>query len=460
MIKKDSILLTKDPAGYLDHAPSLLSRTWLHNLVKQKLAESQTRFLLLTAEPGFGKTTLMAQLAAEQPAWLHYFAQSDGKYAERNVTARQFLMDIGFQLAKQQPTLMVQDNITLEVQQVIENIEVGSQVLGVTVGTLRTSPFYQQLVMKVDQNAHNISGELTEFHVDNLINDARLLPLADLQELALFGPAHRFEGQLVVLIDGLHEWLGDDSETDILHWLTNCPSGDIPHNVQFVLATRPPDERLQLLIRKQQAGLIHVCFDRNDGDGVQTEFQAHLDADVRFYAQGRVSEAQFRSYIAKMADEEAMWVERVVAKAEGNLGYVAELFQAANQQLAHNEPSGVQKLLALESVSPVLTERYKAFLGYIKKSTQYECIEVEDNKRCVTYQKAWSLLYRPLLELFAHMPYPLTFEQLHQQANIQVDADYTAIALNRLIPFLDHRNGFYKLYHHSFKEFLQESALT
>jgi hypothetical protein len=54
-----------------------LQRDWLAQALDAKLHEPGKRFVLLTAEPGAGKSAFMAQLAHDHPDWLRYFIRRD-----------------------------------------------------------------------------------------------------------------------------------------------------------------------------------------------------------------------------------------------------------------------------------------------------------------------------------------------------------------------------------------------
>jgi hypothetical protein len=64
--------------SYVD-APGFVERFWLAQRVEELLADPGCRFLLLSAEPGAGKTTFMAWLADRNPDWPRYFIRRDSK---------------------------------------------------------------------------------------------------------------------------------------------------------------------------------------------------------------------------------------------------------------------------------------------------------------------------------------------------------------------------------------------
>lgn len=63
--------------------PRFLRRESLAAEVTARLAAPDCRFVLLTAEPGFGKSVFMAQLAADHPDWPRYLTRvtSAGRWA-------------------------------------------------------------------------------------------------------------------------------------------------------------------------------------------------------------------------------------------------------------------------------------------------------------------------------------------------------------------------------------------
>ena len=56
-----------------------VERRWLRQSIESALEPDSCRFVLVTGEPGVGKTTLMCGLAGEHRDWLRYFVdQNDG----------------------------------------------------------------------------------------------------------------------------------------------------------------------------------------------------------------------------------------------------------------------------------------------------------------------------------------------------------------------------------------------
>ena len=77
-------------------APHFVRRLWLSEQVAGTLADPQCRFLLLTGEPGSGKTAFMAGLAHEHPDWLRYFIRRDTQTPLSSGDTRSFLFALGY----------------------------------------------------------------------------------------------------------------------------------------------------------------------------------------------------------------------------------------------------------------------------------------------------------------------------------------------------------------------------
>ena len=83
-----------------------VGRPWLAKLVKDALARTDNRFVLLTAEPGAGKTAFLAWLASKaidwqrRSIWLRYFIRRDSQTPLSSGDARSFLFTVGHQFSR------------------------------------------------------------------------------------------------------------------------------------------------------------------------------------------------------------------------------------------------------------------------------------------------------------------------------------------------------------------------
>src|SRR5512147_2391633 len=89
---------------YLD-APGTIARDWLHEEVEKRLALADCRFVLLTGEPGAGKTGFMAALARTRPEALRYFIRLDSTTPLSGGDATSLLLRTGHQLAHLRPEI-------------------------------------------------------------------------------------------------------------------------------------------------------------------------------------------------------------------------------------------------------------------------------------------------------------------------------------------------------------------
>jgi hypothetical protein len=144
--------------SYVD-APGFVERSWLAAQVEAELADSSCRFLLLTAEPGAGKTVLTAWLADQHKSWPRYFIRRDSRTPLSSGDARSLLFAIGHQLATIRPNLFHVDKLEIVVKQRIDTLARGGRAVGISVDDLYVSPFYKT-ALRVEQHARVVAGEL------------------------------------------------------------------------------------------------------------------------------------------------------------------------------------------------------------------------------------------------------------------------------------------------------------
>ena len=228
-------------AAHVDD-PRFLARPWLGRLADIRLAEPGARFLLVTGEPGSGKTAFMAWLsrqAADRPC---YFIRRDSQTPLSSGDARSLLFSIGHQLAAMRPTLFEPERLEIVVEQRLGSVEVGGSATGIEVDDLLVSPFYETS-LQIVQHTGVVSGELTGLSARRIVAEPRFLELGNLQHLALMDPASVLlredpDARIVVLVDALDE-LRYNPSGDSADRLGPAACPELPPNVRFVL-TRPP----------------------------------------------------------------------------------------------------------------------------------------------------------------------------------------------------------------------------
>src|SRR6516164_4382257 len=107
-----------------------VERNWLTNRIKAAIDDPSSRFILVTGDPGIGKTTLLAELAHLYPDSLRYFLRIDTPAPYRSGTAQSFLNSIGVQLASRDHELFQQHNLETVVHQRIRDVTSGGTVIG------------------------------------------------------------------------------------------------------------------------------------------------------------------------------------------------------------------------------------------------------------------------------------------------------------------------------------------
>ena len=173
--------------GYVRQNRRFLRRDWLARELAARLNEPGKSFVLLTAEPGAGKSAFMAQLASDNPDWLRYFIRRDQHQVLADVSDRSLLLRVGYQLTARSPDLFPEP-AELSVQQTVGEVAEGAEVVAAEITRLVMSPF-QRNVLAIRQNVRANRGRVVGLRVEDLIVDERLLSAEDLFEQALLRPA-------------------------------------------------------------------------------------------------------------------------------------------------------------------------------------------------------------------------------------------------------------------------------
>lgn len=441
---------------YVD-SPRFLRRDWLAAEVAAQLAKPDCRFVLLTAEPGAGKSTFMAQLAHDHPDWPRYFIRRDQVTPLGDVGTKSFLLRIGYQLVALYPHLFTQERVQIAVEQRIGTAAAGSEVIGAEVKRLLASPFYQK-ALQIQQHVERNAGRIVGLKVEELVVETRLLDLSDLQNMALLDPArallkHDPAARIVILGDALDEIRYHPEMENVLAWLTNCP--ELPPNVRFVLSSRPLDDALKVFCQKQTPYLRTLAITPED---------SRVRADVETYARRLASRPEVATELARLDRSADAFVVQAVTKANGNLGYLAAIERAVDAALAR--PGGadmttVRALLELSELPDELEGLYAFFLRQIKS-------EITQSKRVVPvqgqateeqrYHDLWPAVYEPILGVLCIAFEPLTVAQIHRLAGISATGTYVSEAVDRLAQFMDQEDGRRRLYHATFIEFLTTAS--
>ena len=423
-------------------------RDWLEDELLAQLDEPGCRFLLLSGEPGSGKSAFIAQLASRHPNWPVFYIRRDQRTALGESGARAFLLRTGLQLRQVYPELFEVDNIRLSVEQRIGTVANRGEAVGAEIEKFLASPFYQPEV-EIVQEVERDEGRVTGVKIGVVVSNPWLLEVDDLQNLALFDPARllaqkRPGERITVLVDALDELHYHPVESTLLHWLTHCSP---PENLRFVVSSRPPERALVTFMEKQRPALRVLAIEAGD---------PRVQDDLLRYAGGLADGEGMPAALQQAQLSRQEFVDEAVKKADGNLGYLDALGRVLDQTLAL--PGGAAELpefLALRRLPASMQELYAFFLHRVKNGPGSKDVKVRDpiSGRSGLVE-AWAEVFSPLLGLLAVAAEPLTLDQLWKLTGTLADRAYVEQAAGWLGEFMDRPDGRYRLYHSTLAEFL------
>jgi hypothetical protein len=426
--------------------PRFLRRNWLAVELEETLRNADCRFLLMTAAPGAGKSAFIAQIAHDHPNWPVYFIRRDQRAAFGAVGAHSFLMRIGYQLAALYPELFTPEKVKLVVEQRIGVVDESGVAVGAEVERVIASPFYQQTV-RIRQQVERNKGAVVGLRVGEWVVDPSLIPLSDLQNLALIDPATsllalRPEEKIVILVDALDELRYHHADQTLLQWLTNCPQ--LPRNIRFVLTSRPPDQALIAFSEKQRPFVQTLTL------GARADL---VKKDLELYVGRLVTEPVVAVSLEQMGQESGEFSFRAIAKANDNIGYLDALARGIDQTIGSGNEAALVELLSLHSLPDHLEGLYAFFLRQVRAAVDRQSVEIDDAGE-VHYAPAWPAVYKRALGALAVAREPLTLGQIKSLGGVAANEDYLSEALNQLLQFLSVVNGHHRFYHASVGEFL------
>jgi hypothetical protein len=432
--------------------PRFVERDWLKRQVEGKLADLACRFVLLTAEPGAGKSAFMAWLANQHPNWCRYFIRRDQRNRLSDVGSYSFLLQIGFQLAATYPDLFKQEQVRIVIEQRI-GTAANSEIVGAEIEKMFASPFYKQVIQIQQQVTHSKDTNVTGVRIGGFYATERDLPIENLQFMALFDPARAMlkqvqeaidypHQQIVVLVDALDELRYQDSELSLLKWLTNCP--ELPANLRFVLTCRPDDDLLRAFRGSQQGRIQEISIAEEDPD---------VEKDLTRYTRFLIETPEVNQALVEMHQDSDAFTHQAITKANGNFGYLGAIGRAVDETIRQNQPDLLREILKLSELPDTLQDLYAFFLSKIKDAVAREKVPVEDAEGEIGFVPVWSVVYKPILGILSVAIEPLTPTQIQKLGLIQAEFDYVTGAIERLRQFLDQVGNCYRLYHSTLPEF-------
>jgi hypothetical protein len=419
--------------------------------VSEAWSRKEARFVLLTGEPGSGKSALMADLARSHPEAPRRFIRRDSVTPLQGGDARSFLFSVGYQLAALHPELFDPDKLEVVVNLRVGQVAAGGRAVGIQAEELRASPFYR-ISLHVQAEGEVVEGELVGLSVGTVVPEPRMDEVSNLQYLALLDPAAVLvdqdpEARIVVLVDALDEIRWGSSGESILDWLSTCP--ELPANVRIVCSCRPDPDLLRSFRAAKGSEIVELAIDPDaEAD------RGRIDEDLGRYLAGFAAEPAVASALEDHEVEPASFVDGATGKAQGNFQYVVALARGIDAALASDPPAeDLSALLRLEGVPAETTELYRFFLGKVKDRAEWT-VQVPGAPGEEPFREpAWQGLYHPLLAVLAVAFEPLSDGQLLAYARLPSGS--LPRALEDLGQFLDRLpDGRHRLYHATFPEFL------
>jgi hypothetical protein len=426
-----------------------IERHWLQESIESALDAESCRFLLVTGEPGAGKTSLASGLARAHPDWPRYFAsQADGGvHAPGDVTS--FLMSIGHQLARQRPDAFDVTRLEVVVQQRIDDVGPGGSVTGIRISDLTVSPFHRTAVLEVEQRAGRVSGSVTGVEIGNAHLEPRLLEPANLAHLALIAPAEVLLEQdpaarIVILFDALDDAIRAGVGYELLDWLSS--GGALPANVRMVITSRP-NSALGLLRTGRADTLTEIRVDPAD---------RRVGADLVEYAQLTLDSENVTRVVQEHGTFPDQFHRRIAAHASGNFQYLASYARALNDAVTGDDEELITKLLRVDTFPSSLEGIYAFFAERARADIEYlGLLDIRQPTGDADIRTpAWEGVGQPILGVLTVAREPLLVAQLTKLSGLRVWPSAIRNVLSRLRWLLDVREDRVAFFHQSIGEFL------
>src|SRR6266700_1397876 len=410
-----------DFANYIsEQTEDFTGREWVFQAVNDWLTTpGESRFLLLTGEPGSGKTAIASRLAqisqgSVAPSLsltsltphflsaLHFCSARDSRWIIPYV----FAESLALQLAERYPAYAKalaeksgDRQIHIEVQPHIEQ----GQGIGVVINRL------------------DVSGVPPEDAFNRVVRE----PLE-----ALFRDG--FDQQIVILIDGLDEALEYSGSRNIISLLTRIY--ELPPTVRFLLTSRSDVRVVNAFQEADELALSDTINDQYNQEDIRRYVKERLGSDEKLAMKAAKLDAE---YVSKKI------METLVRKAEGNFLYTRFLLDAI--------AGGKRSLTDLEGLPEGLDGLY-----------------LESLRRVVPLGKEekWHNDYAPLMGMLSVAQESLTKAQLQAYSGQQKTSVWQCLSdLQQFIKEIKILNetgeqeSRYRLYHQSIVDFLNRQRL-
>ncbi|MEV0113517.1 hypothetical protein AB0H77_09750 [Streptomyces sp. NPDC050844] len=421
-----------------------VERQWLYDEIERALESERGQYVLVTGEPGAGKTSLLAGMAKARPERLRYFFRRDSRTALTGGDIQSFLLAIGHQLARVHPDLFEPERLAVAVQQHIDSVEAEGRVVGIRIEDLKVSPFHRTATLEVEQRIGAVEGTAVGVEIGTAHLEPRLLDPDNLAHLALIGPAQVLAAQdpdarIVILLDALDE-IADDDTTEprkgLLRWLARSP--ELPANVKVVMTSRP-HSGLRLFRSAREERLTDVVIDAGSPQVV---------GDLHTYAQWVLETDAVIAAERARGNLPGSTKRYAVRRAAGNFLYLATYARALNEAAAGRDEELVDRLLVFNGVPGRLTGLYGFFVELVRE-------ELTPRQRGRTGEPGgWEGVGLPIIGTLTVAREALTEGQLSALSGTPVREAPAQQVLGSLRWLLDRRSDRIAFFHTSIGEFL------
>ncbi|MEV8021699.1 hypothetical protein AB0O76_36300 [Streptomyces sp. NPDC086554] len=423
-----------------------VERQWLYDEIERALESERGQYVLVTGEPGAGKTSLLAGMARARPDRLRYFFRRDSRTALTGGDIQSFLLAIGHQLARVHPDLFEPERLAVAVQQHIDSVEADGRVVGIRIEDLKVSPFHRTATLEVEQRIGAVAGTAVGVEIGTAHLEPRLLDPDNLAHLALIGPAQVLaaqdpEARIVILLDALDE-IADDDTTEprkgLLRWLARSP--ELPANVKVVMTSRP-HSGLRLFRSAREERLTDVVI---DAGSPQVVGDLHAYADRVLETDAVIAAERARGNLPGSTKRYA------VRRAAGNFLYLATYARALNDAAEEGDEELVDRLLVFNGVPGQLTGLYGFFVELVRE----ELTPRPRGRGRAGESVGWEGVGLPIIGILTVAREALTEGQLSALSGTPVREAPAQQVLGSLRWLLDRRSDRIAFFHTSISEFL------
>jgi WD40 repeat protein len=426
---------------------NFVAREWLYTAIERSCAPAHVRYVLVTGEPGAGKTSLMAGLALRNAGYLRYFVRRDSLSRPEDVSLAEFLLEIGHQFVQQRPELFISQGFDVSVEQDIGTVSAGGRVVGLQADSVVSSPFAATAKLRLAQRVATNDGEVIGLAVKTLTSDPRLERPEILARLALTDPAEQLlrddpDARIVLLVDGLDELASTPGGDELLEWLTAGP--ELPSNVRLVLTSRE-HEALERLRRGRPGTLAQIPIDPTS---------PQVAADLARYADLTIGELPIVDHLRGQGLELNDFLGRLVRRAAGNFQYLAVYHRALDDALRLGDDSAVARLTGFDTLPSGLADLYGVLMTTLRTGLA-RMGQVGTAESAASRPEAWREVARPILGVLTVAVEPLALGELVDLAGVGASREAVGDVLRRMRWLLEVRDGCFTLFHGSLAEFLR-----